>query len=57
MIAVGRSPRGPLAQFTAGSFTTAPTHAAAFNAVRVEPGRAPNRLTMASLEELRINSA
>ncbi|MGW9025122.1 MFS transporter [Streptomyces sp. NPDC055722] len=56
-IAVGRSPRGAVAQFTDGSFTAALTHAAACNVVLVEPGRTPHRLTAASLEELRTKSA
>ncbi|WP_329162086.1 MFS transporter [Streptomyces sp. NBC_01717] len=56
-IAVGRSPRGPVAQFADGSFTAAMTHAAACNVVLVEPGRTPHRLTAASLEELRTKSA
>lgn len=55
-IAVGRSPRGAVAQFTDGSFTAALTHAAACNVVLVEPGRTPHRLTAASLEELRTKS-
>ncbi|GGR87517.1 MFS transporter [Micromonospora fulviviridis] len=45
VIAVGRSPRGPVAQFADGSFTTAVTHAAARPVVLVEPGKAPYRLT------------
>jgi nucleotide-binding universal stress UspA family protein len=45
VIAVGRSPRGPVAQFADGSFTTAVTHAAARTVVLVEPGKAPYRLT------------
>lgn len=56
-IAIGRSPRGPVAQFTDGSFTAALTHAAASTVVLAEPGRAPHRLTAASLEELRTKSA
>lgn len=56
-IAIGRSPRGPVAQFTDGSFTAALTHAAASTVVLVEPGRTPHRLTAASLEELRTKSA
>jgi ACDE family multidrug resistance protein len=56
-IAVGRSPRGPVAQFTDGSFTAALTHAAACNVVLVEPGRTLHRLTAASLEELRTKGA
>ncbi|WP_327138596.1 hypothetical protein [Streptomyces sp. NBC_01340] len=55
-IAVGRSPRGPVAQFTDGSSTAALTHAAACNVVLVEPGRTPHRLTAESLEELRTKS-
>ena len=46
IIAVGRSPRGPVAQFADGSFTTAVTHAAARTVVLVEPGKAPYRLTV-----------
>ncbi|MGY4768664.1 hypothetical protein ACXC9Q_17275 [Kribbella sp. CWNU-51] len=38
-IAVGRSPRGPVAQFADGNFTTAVTHAAARTVVLVEPGK------------------
>jgi MFS transporter, ACDE family, multidrug resistance protein len=45
IIAIGRSPRGPAAQFAAGSFTTAVTHAAAHTVVLLEPGKAPYRLT------------
>ncbi|MGW4910127.1 MFS transporter [Streptomyces sp. NPDC004270] len=56
-IAIGRSPRGPMAQFADGSFTAALTHAAASTVVLVEPGRTPHRLTAASLEELRTKSA
>ena len=55
-IAVGRSPRGPVAQFTDGGFTVALAHAAACNVVLVEPGRTPHRLTAESLDELRIKS-
>ncbi|MFL6053024.1 MAG: MFS transporter, partial [Actinoallomurus sp.] len=56
-VAVGRSPRGPVAQFTDGSFTAALTHAATCTVVLVEPGEAPYRLTAASLDELRSRSA
>ncbi|MEU9149914.1 MFS transporter [Streptomyces sp. NPDC048417] len=56
-IAIGRSPRGPVAQFTDGSFTAALTHAADCTVVLVEPGRTPHRLTAAALEELRTKSA
>jgi ACDE family multidrug resistance protein len=45
IIAVGRSPRGPVAQFADGSFTTAVTHTAARPVVLIEPGKAPYRLT------------
>jgi MFS transporter, ACDE family, multidrug resistance protein len=45
IIAVGRSPRGPVAQFADGSFTNAVTHAASRTVVLVEPGKAPHRLT------------
>ncbi|GAA3784890.1 MFS transporter [Streptomyces chiangmaiensis] len=57
IVAVGRSPRGPVAQFTDGSFTSALTHAAACTVVLVEPGGTPRRLTAAALEELRTKSA
>jgi MFS transporter, ACDE family, multidrug resistance protein len=45
IIAIGRSPRGPVAQFADGSFTTAVTHTAARTVVLVDPGNAPYRLT------------
>jgi nucleotide-binding universal stress UspA family protein len=45
VIAVGRSPRGPAAQFADGSFTTAVTHAATRTVVLVEPGKTPQDLT------------
>ncbi len=45
IIAVGRSPRGPVAQFADGSFTNTVTHTAARTVVLVEPGKAPCRLT------------
>ena len=57
VVAVGRSPRGPVVQFTEGSFTTALTHAAPCTVVLIEPSLAPRRLTAASLEELRGRSA
>jgi MFS family permease len=56
-VAVGRSPRGPVAQFADGSFTAALTHAAAGTVVLIEPDADPIRLTAASLEELRGRSA
>ncbi|MER5757068.1 MFS transporter [Streptomyces sp. NPDC002088] len=54
-IAIGRSPRGPLAQFADGSFTTALSHSATCTVVLVEPdsGTAPRHLTKATLAELR----
>ncbi|MFJ3280459.1 MFS transporter [Streptomyces halstedii] len=52
-VAVGRSPRGPLAQFADGSFTTALTHAADRTVVLVETDDAPRHLTSDSLAELR----
>jgi nucleotide-binding universal stress UspA family protein len=57
IVAVGRSPRGPVAQFADGGFTTALTHAAACTVVLIEPSKAPYRLTAASLHELRSRSA
>ena len=55
-VAVGRSPRGPVAQFADGSFTAALTNATTRTAVLVEPGKTPHRLTAASLRELRRSS-
>ncbi|WP_329320481.1 MULTISPECIES: MFS transporter [unclassified Streptomyces] len=52
-VAVGRSPRGPLAQFADGSFTSALTHTAACSVVLVDPDSAPRPLTAATLAELR----
>ncbi|MGP4111232.1 MFS transporter [Streptomyces sp. 4N509B] len=51
-VAVGRSPRGPVAQFAEGGFTSALTHAAPCPVVLVEPGREPRRLTAAGMAEL-----
>ncbi|HET6986625.1 MAG TPA: universal stress protein, partial [Kribbella sp.] len=45
VIAIGRSPRGPGAQFADGSFTTAVTHAADRTVVLLEPGKAPYPVT------------
>ncbi|WP_328685843.1 MFS transporter [Streptomyces sp. NBC_00343] len=56
-IAVGRSPHGPLTQFTEGSFTTALTHAATCTVVLVEPDNAPRQLTSATLPALRDGAA
>jgi MFS family permease len=55
-VAVGRSPRGPVAQFADGSFTAALTHAAARTVVLLEPDHAPYELTSSSLGELRGRS-
>ncbi|MEU8607077.1 hypothetical protein AB0C29_03625 [Actinoplanes sp. NPDC048791] len=52
-VAVGRSPRGPAAQFADGSFTAALTRAAASTVVLVTPDETPRRLTAATLPELR----
>jgi MFS transporter, ACDE family, multidrug resistance protein len=56
-VAVGRSPRGPVAQFTDGSFTAALTHAAACPVVLLRPGQPPYELTSRSLDQLRSRSA
>ncbi|MEU6609908.1 MFS transporter [Streptomyces shenzhenensis] len=55
-IAVGRSPRGPLAQFADGSLTTALTHAADCTVVLVDPEHTPRPLTSATLSELRAEA-
>ncbi|MFJ5842657.1 MFS transporter [Streptomyces shenzhenensis] len=55
-IAVGRSPRGPLAQFADGSLTTALTHAADCTVVLVDPEQTPRPLTSATLSELRTEA-
>ncbi|MFI9605157.1 MFS transporter [Streptomyces sp. NPDC004069] len=52
-VAVGRSPRGALAQFADGSFTAALTHAATCTVVLVDAGSEPRPLTAATLSELR----
>ncbi|MFE7210307.1 MFS transporter [Streptomyces sp. NPDC057611] len=52
-VAVGRSPRGPLAQFADGSFTAALTHTATCTVVLVDPDSEPRPLTAATLSELR----
>ncbi|MER7938518.1 MULTISPECIES: MFS transporter [unclassified Streptomyces] len=56
-VAVGRSPRGPLAQFADGSLTTALAHAATCTVVLVDPADAPRRLTASALAELRDTPA
>ncbi|MFL4908915.1 MFS transporter [Streptomyces sp. MMS24-I2-30] len=55
-IAVGRSPRGPLAQFADGSLTTALTQAADCTVVLVAPDAEPRPLTSAALRELRTEA-
>ncbi|MFG2959352.1 MFS transporter [Streptomyces sp. NPDC048291] len=52
-VAVGRSPRGPLAQFADGSLTTALAHAASCTVVLVDPSDEPLPLTASTLVELR----
>ncbi|MDT0401381.1 MFS transporter [Streptomyces edwardsiae] len=52
-VAIGRSPRGPLAQFADGSFTSALTHAAQCTVVLVDPDEEPRPLTAAGLARLR----
>ncbi|MFE2905578.1 MFS transporter [Streptomyces olivaceus] len=55
-VAVGRSPRGPLAQFADGSFTSALTHAAACTVVLVDPDEEPRARTARSLTEQRAEA-
>jgi nucleotide-binding universal stress UspA family protein len=52
-VAVGRSPRGPVAQFTDGSFTAALTRAADTTVVLVRPDAEPHELTTDAMAELR----
>ena len=52
-VAVGRSPRGPVAQFTDGSFTTALTRAAHTTVVLLRPDEEPHELTPDAMAELR----
>jgi nucleotide-binding universal stress UspA family protein len=56
-VAVGQSPRGPVAQFADGSFTAALTHAAACTVVLIRPQNEPHELTADTLHELRGSSA
>jgi MFS transporter, ACDE family, multidrug resistance protein len=56
-IAVGRSPRGPLAQFADGSLTTALTHSASCTVVLVDADHTPRPLTPDTLAELRGTAA
>ncbi|MGP4012935.1 MFS transporter [Streptomyces sp. 4N124] len=57
LVAVGRSPRGHVAQFTDGSFTAALTHAATCTVVLVDPDSEPRHLTKDSLAQLRDSAA
>ncbi|MFJ9537447.1 MFS transporter [Streptomyces sp. NPDC101225] len=56
-VAVGRSPRGALAQFTDGSLTMALAHGAECTVVLVDPGHSPRTLTRDALSELRGSAA
>ncbi|MFG2791101.1 MFS transporter [Streptomyces sp. NPDC048419] len=56
-VAVGRSPRGPLAQFTDGSLTMALAHSAECTVVLVDPEHSPRPLTSDALTELRGSAA
>ncbi|MEV4350491.1 MFS transporter [Actinoplanes sp. NPDC049596] len=53
LIAIGHSPRGSLAQFTDGSFTSALNHAASMSVVLVSSGADPRTLTPEAIAELR----
>ncbi|MGW3176250.1 MFS transporter [Streptomyces sp. NPDC001153] len=56
-VAVGRSPRGPLAQFADGSLTSALTHSAPCTVVLVDADDSRRHLTPATLAELRDTAA
>jgi hypothetical protein len=56
-IAIGRSPRGSVAQFTDGSFTTTLTRAAHCSVLLLHPGTEPKRLSEATFDELRRDIA
>ncbi|TCC43813.1 MFS transporter [Kribbella capetownensis] len=56
-IALGRSPRGPVAQFSDGSITSAVTHAATCTVILLEPDKDPDTLTESRLRELRDTAA
>ncbi|MEV6168628.1 MFS transporter [Streptomyces sp. NPDC051954] len=56
VVAVGHSPRGALAQFADGSFTSALTHAASCTVVLVDPAKAPRELSVDTLAELRAKA-
>ncbi|HZC73722.1 MAG TPA: MFS transporter [Jatrophihabitans sp.] len=52
-VAIGRSPRGSLAQFTDGSFSTTLTRAAPCSVLLLRPGAAPQPLSEHAFAELR----
>ncbi|HEY6593013.1 MAG TPA: universal stress protein, partial [Asanoa sp.] len=52
LVVVGRSPRGPVAQFAEGSFTAALTRATTGRVVLVRPDEEPRELTAESVQEL-----
>jgi MFS family permease len=56
-VVIGRSPRGALAQFADGSFTTALTHAARCTVLLVDESHPPKPLTSTNLEEVRTSPA
>ncbi|MFG3197123.1 MFS transporter [Streptomyces sp. NPDC048208] len=56
-VAVGRSPRGPLAQFADGSLTSALTHGAPCDVLLVDAESVPRQLTKRSMAELRDSAA
>ncbi|MER6061362.1 MFS transporter [Streptomyces sp. NPDC001792] len=56
-VAVGHSPRGPLAQFADGSLTTALTHSAPCTVVLLDAGDSHRHLTPDTLAELRDAAA
>ncbi|MFJ6085017.1 MFS transporter [Streptomyces sp. NPDC092369] len=56
-VAIGRSSRGPAAQFGDGSITTALIHSASCTVVLVDPDTTPRPLTTATLAELRRGDA
>lgn len=56
-VAVGHSPRGALAQFADGSFTSALTHAAGCTVVLVDTDHAPRPVTTSNLRDLRNSAA
>ncbi|MYT74734.1 MULTISPECIES: MFS transporter [unclassified Streptomyces] len=56
-VVIGRSPRGALAQFADGSFTSALTHAAHCSVLLVSESHQPKPLTSSDLEGLRAGAA